>query len=99
MVGKPEVSAHEIRVYNVLARGEWVTSQQIAEQAQVAPRTARAHALKLVRLGVADQAETFPGHRYRLSPRNRGYADRIARAAEALDITLETGPAGPRRAS
>jgi hypothetical protein len=48
--------------------------------------------LKLVRLGIVDQAEVFPAHRYRLSThaakRNRGYADRITRAAEVLGIPL-----------
>jgi len=85
-----EISSHEIRVYRLLAEGNWVTSRQIAEMTGVAPRTARAHALKLVHLGIADQAEVFPGHRYRISAhaaqRNRGYHDRIQRAAEALGI-------------
>ena len=90
---KSEVSAHEVRVYLELAKGNWITAQQIAEAAHVAPRTARAHALKLVQLGLADQAEVFPAHHYRLSGhaanRNRGYVDRIARAAEVLGIPMK----------
>jgi DNA-binding IclR family transcriptional regulator len=89
---KNEISSHEVLVYRELAKGEWITSKAIAEAAGVAPRTARAHALKLVRLGIVDQAEVFPAHRYRLSThaakRNRGYADRITRAAEVLGIPL-----------
>lgn len=91
-----EVSRHEIAVYKVLrdAGQTWVTSGDIAERAQVAPRTARAHALKLVKLGLVDQAEVFPAHRYRLSEyadkRNRGYVDRLSRAAEALGVPLGT---------
>ncbi|MGL5912021.1 MAG: hypothetical protein ACRCZP_18600 [Phycicoccus sp.] len=91
---KSEVSRHEIAVYQAIARGgdKWISSAEIASRADVAPRTARAHALKLVQLGVVDQAEVFPGHRYRLSEfagkRNRGYVDRITRAAQALGIEL-----------
>jgi len=89
---RSEVSAHEIRVYNVLARGRWVTSAELAKQAEVARRTASAHALKLVRLGVAEQVEAYPAHRYRLAPmagkRNQGYIDRIRRTAEALGIPV-----------
>ncbi len=85
-----EISRHEVLVYRVLAEGGWVTTREIAETTGVAPRTARAHALKLVRLGIADQAEVFPGHRYRISEhaskRNRAYHDRIQRAGEALGI-------------
>jgi DNA-binding IclR family transcriptional regulator len=87
-----EVSQHEIRVFKSLSTDRWLTTKQIAEAAEVAPRTARAHALKLVRLGILDQAEVFPGYRYRLSKhaarRNRAYFDRIKRAADILGITL-----------
>lgn len=90
-----EVSAHEIAVFKALLSAEgWLTSSDIARLADVAPRTARAHALKLVRLGVADQAEVFPGHRYRISgfapKRNRSYVDRLACAADALGVDLPT---------
>jgi len=88
-----EVSTHEIAVFKSLLEAEgWLTSRDIATLAEIAPRTARAHALKLVRLGIADQAEVFPGHRYRIAEfaakRNRGYVDRLARAANALGIEL-----------
>ena len=95
---KNEVSRHEVAVYRTLAenRDDWMTSAEIASASGVAPRTARAHALKLVRLGLLDQAEVFPAHRYRLSEyaskRNRGYADRIARAADAFGIELPAPP-------
>lgn len=89
-VERNEVSRHEVLVFRSLAIDRWVTSRQVAETSGVAPRTARAHLLKLVRLGVVDQAEVFPAHRYRLSEfaakRNRGYTDRLDRAAEALEM-------------
>lgn len=63
-----EISIHQSRIYEfVKSAGRWVTSREIASGADVAERTARAHALKFVRLGVFDQAEVFPAHRYRLS--------------------------------
>jgi predicted transcriptional regulator of viral defense system len=83
-----EVSTHEVRIYRALSDGQWMTSQQIADTANVAPRTARAYALRLVKLGVLEEIKTFPGHRYRFSNRkiSRAYAERIERAAEALGM-------------
>ena len=86
---KNEVSSHEVLVYRELAKGEWITSNAIAEATGVAPRTARAHALKLVRLGIVDQAEVFPGHRYRWSAyekQDAAYLQRLVNAAEALGV-------------
>ena len=84
-----EVSRHEVLVFKALLEADpWITAAEIAQRADVAPRTARAHALKLVRLNIVDQAEVFPAHRYRIaanaSKRNRGYFDRLYRAADAL---------------
>ena len=87
---KSEISQHEVSVYRqLLERPEqWMTAKEIAEAAQVAPRTARAHCLKLVRLGVLDQAELFPQHRYRFSKlaakRNVAYLQRLKFAAEVF---------------
>ncbi len=85
-----EISRHEVAVFKVLVDGGWLTSRDLAERASVAPRTARAHALKLVKLGIVDQAEVFPAHRYRLSEfaakRNRTYMDRLRQAAEVLGV-------------
>ena len=90
---RSEVSRHEVAVYSALVSAEkWLTSADIATRAVVAPRTARAHAQKLVNLGIAEQAEVFPGHRYRLAEfadkRNRGYLDRLERAADALGMEI-----------
>lgn len=90
-----EVSRHEISVYQSLSTGQWMTAMEVSKAADVAPRTARAHLLKLVGLGVVEQANVFPGHRYRLSAhaaqRNQGYTDRLTRAASALGMTEEAG--------
>jgi DNA-binding IclR family transcriptional regulator len=95
-VERSEISRHEVVVFQTLAAAspKWLSSADLAERAQVAPRTARAHALKLVRRGVVEQAAVFPGHRYRLAEfaeqRNRGYMDRLRQAAEVLDISPES---------
>jgi predicted ArsR family transcriptional regulator len=83
-------SRHEVLVYRVLAKREWITSREIAERTGVAPRTARAHLRKLALLGVVDFVEAFDGYRYRMTEdtanRNREYSDRIARDAEVLGL-------------
>ena len=80
-----EISAHQVRVYNFVAeQSGWVSARDIAHGAQVSGRTARNHALNFVRLGVFDQAEVFPSHRYRLSlladKRNKTFVQRLKQA-------------------
>lgn len=70
-----EVSLHEVKLFLALkeAGAAWST-KALAAAAGVAERTARAHMLKLVKLNIADLAEVFPAHRYRLAdgwPRRR----------------------------
>lgn len=80
-----EISEHQVRVYSFVAeqRG-WVSARDIAHGARVSGRTARNHALKFVRLGIFDQAEVFPSHRYRLShladKRNKAFMQRLEQA-------------------
>lgn len=83
-----EISHHELRVFGAAKDGEWATAKEIAARASVADRTARHHCLRLVKLGVFDQAEVFPAHRYRLSDkaikRNAAYMNRLAMAASVF---------------
>jgi hypothetical protein len=84
-----EISLHQLKVFEFVRNNQrWVTSKEIAASARVAERTARAHALKLVNLGIFDQAEVFPAHRYRLSEfaeqRNKTYVQRLRRAQEVF---------------
>jgi hypothetical protein len=63
-----EVSLHLFKVFDaVKSHAGWLTAKQIADHSGVAGRTARAHASRLVSLGIFDVAEVFPAHRYRLS--------------------------------
>lgn len=80
-----EVSLHQVKVFEfVRAHGSWLTAHEIAKGARTAERTARHHALLLVKLGIFDQAEVFPAHRYRFSAkaekRNKAYVLRLEAA-------------------
>jgi DNA-binding IclR family transcriptional regulator len=93
---RDEVSLHEVAIYKALcsANDAWLTSAELAIRAKVAPRTARAHALKLTRLGVVDRAPVFPGHRYRIAEhtaeRGSDYVARLRHTASVLGIDLTT---------
>ena len=85
----PEISRHLLAVFvHLRDRKGWHTSKHIAEQTKISDRTARAHLLRLVRLGIVDQAEVFPAHRYRLSDkadkRNKAMMLRFKVAEEVL---------------
>jgi DNA-binding transcriptional ArsR family regulator len=86
-----EISEHQARIFRFLQQHtQWQTSQQVAIGAQVAMRTARHHLLQLTQLGLLDQAEVFPGHRYRLSSkadkRNGAYMRRLETACEIFGM-------------
>ena len=84
-----EISAHMVRVFDFVQTSKrWVSNTEIAAGAKVAPRTARAHTAYFVKMGIFDQAEVFPAHRYRLSPqamnRHKAYLLRLQQAQEIL---------------
>lgn len=87
-----EISIQQARAFRFLqdAKGRWVTSRELAVGARVAPRSARMYVRLFVDVGIADQAELFPGHRYRLSvkaaKRNTGYLQRIEAACAVFGI-------------
>ncbi len=88
---RSKISFHEIKVYRVLSSASpdrWLTSADIATKAELAPRTARSHTLRFVKLGLLDQAEVFPAHRYRWSKkanrRNVAYLQRLEFADEVF---------------
>ena len=92
MVGLMEISEttseHLFRVY-AFVRDEdgWVTAHDIAAGAKVAERTARAHALRLVKAGVFDQVRAFPGHRYRLAAeKDKSSQDLVQRLEGMADV-------------
>jgi hypothetical protein len=91
---KNEISVHEVLVWSVFLShpDKWMSNTEVLkmlpESATVQPRTARHHTRKLVQLGLLDQMELFPAHRYRLSSvgdkRNLGYSLRLKQALEVL---------------
>jgi len=91
---KSEVSIHELKVYLVLRGDEskWLTNSEIAQQIEgaISARTVRAHTAKLVKAGLVDQAEVFPGHRFRWASkagkRNGGYLQRLEKAREVFGL-------------
>ena len=68
------ISAHQIRIVDFVSQADrWVTSEEIADGADVARRTAR--------------AEVFPGHHYRLAARPAcNHLARITAARQALNL-------------
>jgi DNA-binding transcriptional ArsR family regulator len=88
---KPTISRHLLQVYlSFLATRGWMTSNEVAEASNVAPRTARAHVACLVALGVLDKASVFPGIRYRLSDRakhrNHAFVRRLEEARSVFGV-------------
>lgn len=85
-----EISAHEVKVFRALAGQEWMTNREIAKASGVAERTVRLHTMRFVKIGIADLAEIFPAHRYRLSKkadkRNGSYLRRLEEAASILGV-------------
>jgi hypothetical protein len=95
-----EVSLHLVKVFDAAkSHGGWLTSKRLAELSGVAPRTSRAHARRLVDLGMFDLAEVFPGHRYRLSAlaekRNKAMFQRLDNARDAFfELRVTLAPRG-----
>lgn len=90
---RSEISVHEVKVYLALkAQPEkWLSNAEVSTAVKdVSPRTIRAHTLRLVNLGILDQAEIFPAHKYRLSAkaakRNSAYVLRLTQTAEIMGL-------------
>ena len=84
-----EISLHQLKVYRYLLNaGSWISNRDIAAATGVAARTVRQYTLRLVHLGICDQAEVFPGHRYRYSDqapqRNKAYLLRLQEAEKVF---------------
>lgn len=87
-----EISLHEAKLYCAIEKrgAVWSTSKELAKDAGIAERTARAHLFKFVKLNLMDVAEVFPAHRYRLAEkaakRNAGYLSRLMCAADVFGL-------------
>lgn len=89
---RSEVSLHEVKTFMVLRDSPdvWMTNAEISAKSGVNPRTTRLHTLRLVKLGMLEQAEVFPAHRYRWSTRatrrNAAYAQRLEAAIDVFGV-------------
>jgi len=83
-----EISLHEVKVYRVLKGSpeKWFTNAEIAEAGGLKKRTARTHTLRFANLGIIEQAEVFPSHKFKFSAkagkRNGGFLKRLELADE-----------------
>lgn len=88
---KAEISIHECRIFLALDTDSWKTATQISKISKTARRTSSYHLLRFCKLGIADLAEVFPAHRYRLSikahRRNHAYLTRITQALEVFGLS------------
>lgn len=100
-----EISIHETRAFVAFVKNneKWITSKELAKEADVAQRTARAFCLKFTKLGLVDVAEVFPAHRYRLSDkaskRNAAYFGRLQKACDVFGLVAEPTAASDRRST
>lgn len=88
-----EVSINQVKLYQYLkTTGAWMTNKDLATALGISLRNASLHTQTLVRLGILDQAEVFPGHRYRYSAkakkRNLAYVQRLEEATEIFQSQL-----------
>lgn len=85
------ISRHEVQIFRLLSghSERWFTNKEIAEEAKVAERTAREHSSRMVKLGLLDMKELFPGYRYRWAntgnKRDTAYLHRLRDAARVFD--------------
>lgn len=91
---KNEISEQEVRIFCVFRNhsDQWLTNKQISELSDSIPgRTVRLHVKRFVDLGLVDQAELFPSHRYKWSSkaekRNKSYFLRLKNAVDIFGIS------------
>lgn len=86
-----QISHHEVKIVKAVSEhGSWIDAESVAKKAGVAPRTARAHLKRLADIGIIEQAEVFPAHRYRWSEKtgNKSYLLRLKAAGEVFGVVL-----------
>lgn len=89
-----EVSINQVKLYQHLkTTGAWMSNKDLAAALRISLRNASLHTQTLVKLGILDQAEVFPGHRYRYSAkatkRNLAYVQRLEEATEIFQSQLQ----------
>lgn len=68
--------------------GKWLSANEVAKAAKVAPRTARMHCKRLVDAGVFDEVRLHPSHRYSFSTKAKKVgADMLGKLELAETVT------------
>lgn len=86
-----EISLQQVKIYDFVkgAKG-WVSSKDIVKATDCARETVGVHCRKFVSLGVFDQAEVWPGHRYRVAKladkRNKSIVKRLEDAKAVFGL-------------
>lgn len=92
---RAEISLHEAKLFLHVKNhtSSWKTNRDLAKAIDGNERTLRATTARFVKLGILDQAEVFPAHRFRFSDkadkRNKSYLQRLEFAVEVFG--LESG--------
>jgi Fic family protein len=92
-VEQSEISLNQVKLYHHLKTTRaWLTNKDLARVLRISLRNASLHTQQLVKLGILDQAEVYPGHRYRFSSqarkRNLAYTQRLEQAVEVFQAQL-----------
>jgi len=82
-----EISLHQFKIYDALKKSqEWLSMKDIVKQTGAARGTVGQHLRRFIKLGLVDQAEVWPGHRFRLSPhaekRNKSLMERLEQSGK-----------------
>jgi hypothetical protein len=86
------ISAHEVRLLLVFRRqpDRWLANGEVAEVAEISPRTARLHTSRLVKLGVLEVGHVHPASKFRLVKKlgegGRAYLERWEKAREVFGL-------------
>lgn len=84
------ISIHEVRLLLVFRKqpDRWISNGEVAEEAEISPRTARLHTSRLLELGVLEVQRLFPTSKFRLakepSEAGQAYLDRWQQAREVF---------------
>lgn len=87
-----EISLHQAKIFSFMQAHKltWHTVKDVQAATAVSPRATHNNLLRLVKLGLLDQAELYPGHRYRFSEkaaqRNLAYLQRLETACSIFEL-------------
>lgn len=95
------ISPHEVRMFLLLSGNtrRWFTSNDIASEAKVSPRTARAACQRWAKQGLLKVVHVWTGYRYRWQPdkatQQAAYTQALQQAAVVFgggETTVNAGP-------